>query len=382
MRLKICFLSLLNPHDHKSWSGIPFQLFTHVSQFHEVIWINAQILPAWKRKLLLLQSKIHYILHWKFTYHNILYARLLAGTVRKKIVKGKFDFVLLGAGESPLIAYLKVKAPIIYVADTTFANMVDYYPWHSNLSVSALIQGNKVEENAIQNAFHLMFSSEWAANSAVNKYGASPEKVSVVSFGPNLNKIPSMKEIFSKEPAPVCRLLFLGVNWLRKGGNIAYDTFKNLQEMGVACTLTIVGCNPQLNDCNNITIIPFLDKNNVDDFNTLYNLLYNSDILLLPTRADCTPIVFSEAAAFGLPVITTNTGGVSSVIKNGINGYALPFTAGWHDYSKVIRELWTDKEKYRKMILSSRNEYENRLNWDIWSSSFNNLLEKSIKAAL
>ncbi|WP_137463714.1 glycosyltransferase, partial [Escherichia coli] len=38
--------------------------------------------------------------------------------------------------------------------------------------------------------------------------------------------------------------------------------------------------------------------------------------LLLPTIADCYGMVFCEAAAFGLPVVATDTGGVSSIVIN------------------------------------------------------------------
>lgn len=34
-------------------------------------------------------------------------------------------------------------------------------------------------------------------------------------------------------------------------------------------------------------------------------------LLLLPTRAECAGIVFNEASAYGVPILLTDTGGVS-----------------------------------------------------------------------
>ena len=50
----------------------------------------------------------------------------------------------------------------------------------------------------------------------------------------------------------------------------------------------------------------------------------SSDILLLPTQAECAGIVFVEASAYSMPIFTHDTGGISNYVINGINGYRLP----------------------------------------------------------
>ena len=77
------------------------------------------------------------------------------------------------------------------------------------------------------------------------------------------------------------------------------------------------------------------------------NILFNTHLLFVPTRADCTPIVFCEANAFGIPVITTDTGGVSSIIKNGENGFAFPLDATPDEYANTIQSLLDDPLKLK-----------------------------------
>lgn len=380
MRLRICFLSRVSPFDQTSWSGITYHLFKQISKYHHVSWTGLVKMSPVKRRILWAREILNRMLHRKFTSHYYLNAKFLAATIKPVIREKDYDCIVVGAGETELIACLDTRLPIIFIADSTFANMVNYYPWHTNLCKSAIRQGNSIEKSAIQKSAHIMYSSEWAANSAIHYYGANKNKVSVVDFGANLINIPPKEVILSKPRSNKCRLLFLGVQWQRKGGDIAYETFLELRKSGCSCTLTIIGCDPPLQKDIDLTVIPFLDKNNEKDFSTLYRILLETDILLIPTRADCTPIVFSEAAAFGIPVITTETGGISSVIREGKNGYYLSLDAIPMDYCRLIMKIWNDKALVQSLIQSSRNEYETRLNWDCWVNRFNTLVVNTISA--
>ncbi|WP_332125931.1 glycosyltransferase, partial [Escherichia coli] len=59
-----------------------------------------------------------------------------------------------------------------------------------------------------------------------------------------------------------------------------------------------------------------INKNNVEEYQKFIDVLSNADILLLPTIAECYGMVFCEAAAYGLPVVATDTGGISSIQIN------------------------------------------------------------------
>ena len=76
-----------------------------------------------------------------------------------------------------------------------------------------------------------------------------------------------------------------------------------------------------------------------------------------------------EANAFGLPVIATATGGTPEVVKDGENGFLLPFTARGDAYAEIIKELFHDEQRYSTFVQSSRAAFDNRLNWDAWGSA-------------
>jgi glycosyltransferase involved in cell wall biosynthesis len=101
-------------------------------------------------------------------------------------------------------------------------------------------------------------------------------------------------------------------------------------------------------------------------------------LLFLPTRADFFGIVFSEASAYGLPSVSTDTGGVSGAVRDGVNGLLLPISAGPDDYANAITKLFSDEASYRDLARSARAEYESRLNWDAWGATVSNLIQKNL----
>ena len=88
---------------------------------------------------------------------------------------------------------------------------------------------------------------------------------------------------------------------------------------------------------------------------------------MAPTRADCTPMAFAEANFYGVPVISTDTGGVASVVKQGVNGAILPLSAGAQDYAELIRTIWLNKSGYETLRKRSREQFETVLNWSTWA---------------
>ncbi len=143
-----------------------------------------------------------------------------------------------------------------------------------------------------------------------------------------------------------------------------------LLKKNIKAELTIIGCTPpEKFNHPNINIIPFINKNEPGGQKQLMEIYSNSHFLILPTRFDCTPIVFCEASAFGLPVLCANTGGVEGHIKEGVNGYLIDYNDTGSGYAKKIIELFEDKEKYQALVLSARKLYNDELNWHKWADT-------------
>jgi glycosyltransferase involved in cell wall biosynthesis len=378
--MKIGFASRLNPLDKRSWSGTAYYSYQQIKKNNDVEIFNYKW--TWRvREWLTMQKSLNRKFFKKQTAVEFLrsYAKYFSKQLQKDLEKRPVD-VLFVSASSQLIAYLETDIPIIYMTDATFQQLQGYYPNFSNLTAYNIKQGIELDKKAFQKTTHCMLASEWNKNSAINDYGIESQKISVVPCGANMDMIPAATEL-SVEASGQCRLLFLAVEWDRKGGEIALETYRILKQKGINPHLHIIGCVPphDLSGEENVTIIPFLDKNNTDDLQQLHKIFLQTDFLLLPTRAECAGVVFSEASAYGIPSITTNTGGVGSYVQDGINGNALPFDAGADAYAQKIEQFVSNPKALQNLKQSSRKYYEENLNWDLWGYRFQQIAERLVK---
>ncbi len=376
--MKVGFAGRWSPLDKSAWSGTYFHTYHAIKQYYDTELFYYKW-PWYVRESLILHKQVQKLGNKKAAVEFLTgYAKYFSKQLEKDLLKRKVDLLFVPSAPQ-LIAYCKTSVPIIYMTDATFFQLQGYYPLFNEIAGYNIRQAIEMDKLVFNKAAHCMLASDWTKQSAINDYHIQANKLSVAPLGANLDRIPAPGEL-KKEKNKICQLLFLGVEWERKGGNIALETFNVLKESGVPVHLTIIGCNPPhyiegKNDVPDVTVIPFINKHNETEAQQLYNIFLNSDFLLLPTRAECAGIVFCEASAFGVPSITTNTGGVSTYVEDGVNGFTLPITATGVDYAQKITELFNDAEAYSQLSKSCRQKFEAELNWDAWGNSFHNIAQ-------
>ncbi|MBI3510839.1 MAG: glycosyltransferase family 4 protein [Bacteroidetes bacterium] len=373
---KIAFLTAADPQNKRAWSGIHWYatraLQKHIGEVHPL----GPYQPAFLYNSGRIISKLIRNFSGKnFDYsHSIRLAKAYGKYFNEKLRENNFDLIFSSAASSES-AFIKEGLPMYYLADATAASMIGYYPYFSKLTSSSRRQLLEVEQHGISRADHLLYASEWAANSAEKDFNAPARKISVIPFGANIDEIPLVDSVLSKKYSDTCRLLFLGAQWERKGGPVAVAALRELHKMGIPAALTVCGCIPPATvEEKNITIIPFLDKSNPAEMEKFRNLFLQSDFLILPTRAECFGIVFCEASAYGIPSLATNTGGVTGAVREGVNGFLFSPDADGKIYAMRIAEIWSDKKKYTDLCISSRKLFETELNWDSWALRVKKLL--------
>jgi glycosyltransferase involved in cell wall biosynthesis len=306
--------------------------------------------------------------------HTFLLARRYAKVVAPQLHGRSFDAIVAPSGGTE-IAFLETDIPLVLIEDANFALLHNYYPEYSHLLRRSAFEVDALERAAIRKASLVLHPSQWAASSTVKQYGADPQKVRVIPFGANFEDVPLAEVVQAKKKSDRCRLLFLGVSWERKGGDIAFETLGKLEEMGIQAELIICGCTPPARFSHErMIVIPFLRKSDPRQRAELERLFETSDFFFLPTRGECYGMVFCEASAYGLPVITTDTGGVSGAVRDGENGFALPPGARGSDYAALIAGIYRDDQRYAALVRSSRAAFDERLNWDAWGIAVGELL--------
>ncbi len=265
------------------------------------------------------------------------------------------------------VSYLRSDKPIVFWSDATFAAMVDYYPGFMNLCDETIRNGNEMEQLLLSKCRLAIFNSEWAARSAVKNYDVDPAKVKAVPFGANIEcdrDAPGIEKIVSRKNSDTCQLLFVGVEWFRKGGDLAVKVAELLNQRGLKTELHVVGCRPPDGAPDFVKQHGYVSKKTEEGRNFLNGLFEKSHFFILPSRAECCAVVFAEASSFGLPILSTDVGGVATAVRSGRNGQTFPPDADPASYCDYISGLMSAKPEYERLCLSSFREYTERLNWE------------------
>lgn len=328
----------------------------------------------------------------RLVYHRLLKQRYFsdrepatlqayARQIAQKLTGSSAD-VVFSPGILP-IAYLESQRPIVFWTDATFVGMVNFYPGFHNLCRETVRGGHAAERQALDKCSLAIYSSDWAAQTAVDHYHASRSKVHVVPFGANIEcdrELEDIRRIVSARPTDRCKLLFLGVDWLRKGGQVALDVTVELNKAGLDTELTIVGCEPPIGSSMAGIAKPlgFVSKSTAEGARRINNLLAESHFLILPSVADCTPVVFSEANSFGLPCLSTDVGGIPTIVKDHVNGKLFSRNTVTAAYCTYVLDLFSDYSRYQELAHSSFNEYTSRLNWSVAGRAVKRLLTEAL----
>jgi glycosyltransferase involved in cell wall biosynthesis len=302
--------------------------------------------------------------------------------INAAVLKNPVQLVL---GISPFyMAAPNCSVPSVFWGETTMAGVVDNHPFYKYLTKRNIKDFHNLEQAALSNCTLAVFSNQWAADSARASYRFDERKLRVIPYGANLiNSLAQdeIEECICRRDITDWELLFVGVDWNRKGVEVAINTATILRTRGANVHLTLVGCTlPRtVNLPKYVTAIGEIDKTTQKGQTLLSALYMQSHLLILPSSVGCMSAPISEASAHGVPSLSTDVGGNRSLVKDGINGYLLPLEAGASDYADYAFQLLSDQSRYNAMCFSSFEQFKSELNWDVAVSrlidELNNILE-------
>ncbi len=377
--MNISYITTFDANEIKSFSGIGY----YISKALKNQGYNLDIIGNLDDN-----NRNNKLIHLKSIYYNKIIRKKFLINRDQAVVKSYAKSILrclkpntdliFSVGTIP-IALLNPSKPTVFYADACFAGMINFYESYSNLCNETIKSGNLLEQKALDIVSLAIYSSDWAAETAIKSYNINPQKVKVVPFGANLEeekKYNEIKSIIASRSTTECHLLFLGKDWKRKGGDMALKIALKLNEIGLKTTLHIAGVKEvalkNIPPC--VISYGFINKATPEGKKLIENLLSKSHFLILPTRADCTPVVYSEASSFGLPCISTNVGGIPTIIKDNVNGKLFSLEDNEDAYVNYIQKTFCNISLYKQLCYNSFNEYEQRLNWKVAGTSIKSLI--------
>lgn len=156
-------------------------------------------------------------------------------------------------------------------------------------------------------------------DSLVNTYNINPKRVFTINNGEDLKEIIVKKSYSFKS---MVNIVHVGRFDVVKNHVLLIDAFKEINDIKSNVNLILYGegeLDEQIRslvykyNLGSKVIFAGVNKN-------LSTILYKNDIFILPSKEEGMPMTIIEAMAAGLPIIASNVGGISEMIKDHING--------------------------------------------------------------
>ena len=290
----------------------------------------------------------------------LLSLRARAAIRERQRVEGKFDALLFHTQVTALLSQgLMRKIPCVLSLDATPLNTDPTKPAKSSRFMRRPdpeapweLAKRHLVRRAFNRAARLIAWSDWARLSLEQDYGVDAGKIAVVPPGVDTTLWQPRREAAPSSPLP--RLLFVGADFERKGGDILLEAFR--QEFAGRARLDIVTPDPgAVEEGADVRVHRGLSINSPE----LRALYRDADIFVLPTLNDCTPLAVLEAMASGLPVITSDVGAIREMVESNVTGMLLR-PGDPAELARAMRVLIADPARRRAMGLAGRARAERR----------------------
>lgn len=384
-KLRIGFVSISDATDIHQWSGIP----AHVLEGLRKLDVQVEVYSPLSQKMKYLMTPLKAVAKIRKQNITLDHYPLMAKSYAKQILRAIRDRpvdVIFSIGSIP-VSMLECAQPIIFWTDAVFHGMHNYYSGaFAGMSPSAIQRAKHLEEAALDNCAFAAYASEWAAASA--RQLTDPAKIRILPFGASFDIYHTRLDIEKKarqrrkERYRELKLLFIGVDWIRKGGAIAVQTVKILNELGIPATLSIVGCTPPEPLPDFVRVWGFISKSTTEGKQQMQALLKQADFFILPTLAEAAGIVFCEASAYGIPSIAYATGGVPDYVRTGVNGVCLPVGTTAMGFAQAIQSILQDDDQFEALCVGAYDEYASRLNWQSSARGLVELCHRAVEPML
>ena len=383
VRYRIGFVSDWDANDPKSMSGAAYYMRRAFRALgHETV----DIFPTsktWRARLLLgpgyFVKKAYELAGFYYSpkRHTSYIAAVSAFANRRISRDGHLDFIFSQSGVP--VAGLDTDVPIFMTSDQPFHLYLEGYV--PNPAKRFVQEGAALEEAVISRVARYIYPSQWAKNAFCKAHPRDQHIAECIPWGANLNEDPDgaivAQDIAAKTRNRPYRFLFLGSDWKRKRGEFVLRTLDLLRQDGFDIALDVVGAGDvDVGGRPYVTVTSYIDKLSSTGSAAYIRLMRLAHFLFVPSQAEAYGHVFCEAAAFGVPSLTSAVGGIPSIIENRVNGLCLPLDTTEQQFADEIRKVLESQDSYVVMSHAARACFEADLSWTSFALKTIDLVER------
>lgn len=202
----------------------------------------------------------------------------------------------------------------------------------------------------------------WTKQGLIDRYDVPADKIVVIPPGVDRGQWVSGEKAGGDHRTGdgTVRILFVGGDLARKGGDLLVSAVRQLRAEQLAVEVDLV-------TRDDVAIEPGVAVHHGLGPNdpALIALYHRADVFCLPTAGDCLPMVLSEAGATGLPLVSTDVGAISEIVRPGVSGLLIA-PGDLTGLTDTLRRIIIDADLRRQLGDGARHlvraDYDARVN--------------------
>ena len=241
---------------------------------------------------------------------------------------------------------------ITYHIDATLKQNFEDYGTGKRVSYSIQQQAIAQEQVQYQQAERVIGMSRWAADSVVQDYGISPQKVHIIGAGANLDET-RLSSSLTDVPADFhragdrfspLRLGFIGKDWKRKGLHYILEVADCLHQRQIPVEVVVIGATAdQLPPHPRLRSLGFISKAiQMDQFVAAVRSFHFGCLF---SSVEALGISNLECLRLGVPVLGRNIGGIPETIPGGL-GHLFEVNDPPEKIANILAEYVMQPETY------------------------------------
>jgi len=224
----------------------------------------------------------------------------------------------------------------------------------------------KLEAELYHGATRTFSTSRFVNQSLARLYKLPLSQMRCVFSGMNL-ELPATPGNPADNP-PV--ILFVGVEWERKGGPQLLEAFAGVRRKMPEAELWIVGCNPR----TSLPGVRIFGRVPLEEVEQFYR---KARLFALPSLREPSATVLMEAAGYGLPIVASDVGGSAERVQDCKTGL-LTAPGDINGLEEDLLEILSSPQKASEMGRAGRRLVETTFTWDRVGEKLQTFIEEDL----
>lgn len=237
-------------------------------------------------------------------------------------------------------------------------------------------------------AWKIITNSHYMKNEVINLFDLPNDKIEMIYNGINLERFDGSEKYKNSKFKSKYALdhekivLFVGRLVQEKGADILIDAVPNVLEQYNDVKFIIVGRGPQFDYLNEKAISMGIKEKvlltgYIED-DELHNLYMVSDVAVFPSRYEPFGIVALEGMLANIPVVASDTGGLSEIVEHEVDGFKF-YAENSNSLADNIIRVFNNPDICEEITVNANNKIKELFNWDKISSKTLDVYKKIIK---